>query len=80
MPVSRELLVAIADAVHSAAGGMDNVEDLARTWERLESATQARIDRMRYEARTIRCSCGDGGLVEDSRRCRGCYGTLQARR
>ncbi len=75
--ISQGMAVAIARAVEKAGGDMDDVEDLIGVWERLERDTHARVDRMRHEARTVRCCCADGGAepTEDGR-CSSCSGMV----
>ena len=77
--LSRAMLQAIGDAVERAGGDMRDVEDLVHAWERLERATQARADGMRYDAQYIRCCCADGGLPSDDGRCSRCYGRFASR-
>lgn len=57
------------------------IEDLARTWERLQRVWQPRVDRMRYEATTVGCRCAGGGgeSLSDGRRCSRCHGQVGAR-
>jgi hypothetical protein len=57
--LSTGMLEAISRAAHRAGGDVGDAEDLAWAWERLERDWQPRVDVMRYEARTVRCSCAD---------------------
>ncbi len=57
---------------------MTDVEDLVRVWERLHADSRGRVDRMRHEARTVRCRCVDGGAEPvDDARCSRCWGVLR---
>lgn len=80
MKVPRETLIAIAKAVEAAGGDLDDVKDLVDVWERVNADSRRRADRMRYEARTARCSCLDGGRPGVDGRCGRCYGAVEARR
>ena len=77
MTLPRALLEGIARAVRDAGGTMQDVDDLVAVWDRLARQTQARADRIRHEARTVRCCCPDGGLLDAKGRCQRCYGSEQ---
>lgn len=70
----RQLLFAIGAAAAHAGGDINDVEDLIRTWERLERASLTRVDRMLYEASNVRCCCADGGELGEDGRCGRCFG------
>ncbi len=78
MRLTTELVRSIAMAVENAGGDITDVEDLVAVWERLERDQVARVDRMRYEARTIRCCCADGAEPMSDGRCQRCYGRAEA--
>lgn len=77
--LSQDLRRAIAEAVQEAGGTIADAEDLADVWRRLERDTQARADRMRYEAQHIRCCCADGGQPNSRSICDRCYGRVERR-
>jgi hypothetical protein len=67
-------LRAIARAVQRAGGDLEDAEDLADAWERMECTWGPRVDRTRYEAATARCVCGVFVEVGPSGRCKRCQG------
>jgi hypothetical protein len=72
-----ELLTAIGRAVESQDGTVEDAEDLAATWERLQADKHGRVDRLRHDAAHPRCCCADGGDVPaDGLRCVRCYGLI----
>ena len=74
MTLPNTMLKAIGEAVQNAGGDLTDVEDLIRAWQRLEHDWQPRVDRIRHQARTIRCCCADGGQPDDTGQCQRCYG------
>lgn len=79
MTLASGLLDAIARTVHRIGGDVADVEDLVRVWERLERAWCPRVDRLRYETRTVACTCADGGdEPTDDGRCSRCFGVRSA--
>lgn len=76
--IPRDVLIAIGRAVHSAGGDMSDVDDLVDVWERLSADKSGRVDRMRSEAKAIRCCCADGGVLAAGGRCERCFGWADA--
>lgn len=76
MTLSARMLDAIVRAVHCAGGDLADAEDLAGVWERVECNWRPRVDRMRYEAQTVYCSCADGGDEPVAGRCQRCHGRI----
>lgn len=75
MTVPIEVLRAIGEAVRDAGGDMEDVDDLVDVWRRLCADRYGRVDRMRREARTVRCCCANGGAARTGR-CLRCWGWL----
>jgi hypothetical protein len=75
--IPRGVLIAIGKAVQNAGGDMTDVDDLVTVWERLEADTRGRVERLRHEARTVRCCCASGGVAMPDGRCERCYGRVE---
>jgi hypothetical protein len=56
--LSEGRLRAIARAVQAGGGDVDDAEDLADVWERMERVWTPRVDCMRRLAARSRCVCG----------------------
>jgi hypothetical protein len=84
MTVPIKVLRAIGEAVRDAGGDMNDVDDLVAVWERLCADRYGRVDRMRREARSVRCCCSSGGAAgtagtagtAGAGRCSRCWGWL----
>jgi hypothetical protein len=72
--VPRVVLVAIARAVERQGGDIDDVADLLDVWQRLDADGRGRVERMRHEARTVRCCCASGAEIGAGGRCTRCQG------
>jgi hypothetical protein len=72
--IPRDVLHAIGRAVHGVSGDMADVDDLVDVWYRLDADRRGRLDRMRAQAKAIRCCCADGGVLAADGRCERCFG------
>lgn len=77
MTLDAGLLDAIGRGVYHAGGDFADVEDLVWVWGRVERCWGPRVDAMRREAQTVRCSCADGGEEPVGGRCQRCYGRVE---
>jgi hypothetical protein len=78
MTLPRKLLIKIATTVADHGGDIDDADDLVATWQRLDSDTRGRVDRMRHEARTAACCCAWPADPAEDGRCSRCYGAMGA--
>jgi hypothetical protein len=72
--IPRDMLIAIGRAVHSAGGDMSDVDDLVDVWTRIAADRRGQLDRMRAQAKAIRCCCASGGVLAADGRCERCFG------